>query len=256
MDAIPESRLPISHKGNGNQYYYVINEWFNQNKSVLLALSIASIVLLFLLHLYLSMSKIDSDSISEKSVMLITIALVSIVAVSVIWKGIAPIALCAIGLTLIYFGTLFSLYAASMVGEVYHRASHGFATEQSILNLTHGYFFLGIGMVIFSIIIAYKPSLLYTRNRPEPMHIVWEEYPIWYDNTKVVERYNEPSVLLKSLMTDEEKYLLWRYEYILTDVHGVPYLVKPDKNVPRDSTILRHKISGTIIGKVKNFYCC
>lgn len=256
MDAIPESRLPISHKGNGNQYYYVINEWFNQNKSVLLALSIASIVLLFLLHLYLSMSKIDSGSISEKSVMLITIALVSIVAVSVIWKGIAPIALCAIGLTLIYFGTLFSLYAASMVGEVYHRASHGFATEQSILNLTHGYFFLGIGMVIFSIIIAYKPSLLYTRNRPEPMHIVWEKYPIWYDNTKVVERYNEPSVLLKSLMTDEEKYLLWRYEYILTDVHGVPHLVKPDKNVPRDSTILRHKISGTIIGKVKNFYCC
>ena len=255
MDVIPESKLPISHKGSGNRCY-VINEWFNQNKSVLLALSIVSIVLLFLLHLYLSISKIDPGSISEKFVMLTTIALVSIVAVSVIWKGIAPIALCVIGLTLIYVGTLFSLYTASMVGEVYNRASHGFATEQSILNLTHGYFFLGIGMIIFSIIIAYKPSLLYTKNRPEPMHIVWEKYPIWYDNTKVVEGYYEPSVSLKSLMTDEEKYLLWRYEYILTDVHGVPYLVKPDKNVPRDSTILRDKISGTIIGKVKNFYCC
>lgn len=255
MDVIPESRLPILHTGKGNQYY-VINEWFNRNKSVLLALSIVSIVLLFLLHLYLSMSKIDPGSISEKFVMLSTIALVSIVAVSVIWKGIAPIALCAIGLTLVYFGTLFSSYAASMVGEVYRRASHGFATEQSILNLTHGYFFLGIGMVIFSIIIAYKPSLLYTRNRPEPMHIVWEKYPIWYDNTKVVEGYYEPSVSLKSLMTDEEKYLLWRYEYILTDVHSTLHLVKPDKNVPRDSAILRDKMSGTIIGKVKNFYCC
>jgi hypothetical protein len=188
--------------------------------------------------------------------MLATIALVSIVAVSVIWKGIAPIALCAIGLTLIYIGTLFFSYAASMVGEVYHRASYGFATEQSILNLAHGYFFLGIGMVIFSIILAYKPSLLYTRNRPEPMHIVWEKYPIWYDNTKVVVRYNEPSVSLKNLMTDEEKYLLGRYEYILTDVYGAPHLVKPDKNVPSGSTILRDKMNGIIIGKVKNFYCC
>jgi hypothetical protein len=57
-------------------------------------------------------------------------------------------------------------------------------------------------------------------------------------------------------MTDEEKYLLWRYEYILTDVYDVPYLVKPDENVPRSSTILRDNVSRTMIGKVKNFYCC
>jgi hypothetical protein len=180
----------------------------------------------------------------------------STIATSVVWKGIAPIALCALGLTLMCVGTLFSSYAVSMVGEVYHRASHGFATEQSILNQTHGYFFLGIGMVIFRIIIAYKPSLLYTKNRPEPMHIVWKNYHIWYDNIKVVGKYDEPSISLKSLMTDEEKYLLWRYEYILTDVYDVPYLVKPDENVPRSSTILRDNVSRTMIGKVKNFYCC
>lgn len=255
MDVIPESRLPISRKGNGNQYYVVI-EWFNRNKSVLLALSIVSITLLFLFHLYLLMSKIDPGSISEKFVTLTTIALVSIVAVSVVWKGIAPAALCAIGLTLICVGTLFPTYAASMVGEVYHRASHGFATEQSVLNQTHGYFFLGIGMVIFSIIIAYKPTLLYTRNRPEPMHIVWEKYPIWYDSTKAMGKYDESSVSLKSLMTDEENYLLWRYEYILTEIYGAPHLVKPDEYVPKGSTILRDKASGTMIGKVKNFYCC
>lgn len=255
MDVISKSRLPISHKGNGNQYY-VINEWFNRNKSVLLALSIASIVLLFLLHLYLSMIKIDPGSISEKFGMLTTIALMSTIAISVIRKGIAPAALCAIGLTLICIGTLFSSYAASMVGEVYHRASYGFATEQSILHQTHGYFFLGIGMVTFSIIIAHKPSLLYTKNRPEPMHIVWEKYPIWHDDTKVVGKYDEPSISLKSLMRDEENYLLWRYEYILTDVYGAPYLVKLDGYVPRGSTILRDNVSRTMIGKVKNFYCC
>lgn len=256
MDLIPGSGLPISHKVNGKQYY-VVNEWFNQNKSLLLlALSITSIVLLFLLRLYLPIAKIDPDSISEKFVMLTTIALMSTIAVLVIWKGIAPMALCAIGLALIYIGTLFSSHAVNMVGEVYHRASHGFVSEQSILTQTHGYFFLGIGMVILSIIIAYKPSLLYTKNRPEPMHIVWEKYPIWHDNTKVVEKHNEPSVSLKSLMTDEEKYLLWRYEYILTDVNGASYLVRPDENVPRNSTILRDKASRTMVGKVKNFYCC
>jgi len=74
VDITSESRLPISHKGNGNKYY-VVNEWFNRNKSVLLALSIASIILLFLLHLYISMSKIDPGSISEKFVVLTTVAI-------------------------------------------------------------------------------------------------------------------------------------------------------------------------------------
>jgi hypothetical protein len=44
-----------------------------------------------------------------------------------------------------------------MFREVYYRASYGFATGQSILNTSHGYFFQGIGMIVFSIIIGYKP---------------------------------------------------------------------------------------------------
>jgi hypothetical protein len=250
------SRFPSSHNDNQHPKYYVINEWFNRNKSLLLTLCVVSIMWLFLLHLTVPMVQIVPGSISEKFVMLITIALISVIAFSVICKGIAPIALCAIGLTLIYFGILFPSYAVNMVEVHYRTSSHGFSTEQSILNATHGYFFIGIGMVIFSIIIGYKPTLLYIRNRPEPLHIVWEKYPIWHYNTKIVGGYNEPTLALKSLLTDEEKYLLWHYEFVLANIYGSPYLVKPDGYIPKSSTIFRDKVSRKIVGKIKNIYCC
>jgi hypothetical protein len=49
------------------------------------------------------------------------------------------------------------IYSVNMFREVYYRASYGFATGQSILNTSHGYFFQGIGMIVFSIITGYKP---------------------------------------------------------------------------------------------------
>jgi hypothetical protein len=161
------------------------------------------------------------------------------------------IAVCVLGLTLLYAGILFPSYVMEMVGEIYYKSSIGFITEKSVLNAAHGYFFLGIGMVIFSMIIGYKPTILYTRNRPEPLDAIWKEYPIWYDNVNVVGGYNEPSVSLKSLMTTEEQYLLWRYEFVLTDIFGTPHLVKPDGRVPVSSTIFRDKENLSMMGKAK-----
>jgi hypothetical protein len=60
--------------------------------------------------------------------------------------------------------------------------------------------------------------------------------------------YTEPSVPLRSLMSEQEKYLLWRYEYVLTNIYNTSYLVKPDGFVPKNSTILRDKESGRMIG--------
>ena len=166
-------------------------------------------------------------------------------------KGIVTISRMCSRLTLLYAGILFPSYVMEMVGEIYYKSSIGFTTEKSVLNAAHGYFFLGIGMVIFSMIIGYKPAILYTRNRPEPLDAIWKEYPIWYDNVNVVGGYNEPSVSLKSLMTTEEQYLLWRYElYSLTSlVH--PIFVKPDGRVPVSSTIFRDKENLSMMGKAK-----
>ncbi len=187
----------------------------------------------------------------HKIIITVTIVLLLLVVISIIWKGIVPIAVCGLGLALSYAGILYPSYITEMVGEAYHKASYMSISERSVLNASYGYFLLGVSMLVFSIIIAYKPSILYTRNRPEPLDTVWQKYPIWYDNANIVEKYPESNVPLKSLMTIEEEYLSWRYEYILTDILGVPHLVKPDGYVPASSIIFRDKATLSMMGKAK-----
>jgi hypothetical protein len=224
--------------------------YFERQQTVLLIIAAISIVLLFVLHLSTVTMQIIPGSILHKFILLTTIFLLLPVAISIFWKGIVPIAICALGLTLLYAGVLYPSYVTEIVGKIYYKSSYGFTTEKSILNAARGYFFLGIGMVIFSIIIGYKPAILYTRNRPQPLDTIWQKYPIWYGNAEVM-GYHEPSVSLKSLMTAEERYLLWRYEFVLTDIFGTPHLVRPDDFVPASSTIVRDKANRSMIGKAK-----
>ena len=224
---------------------------FERKQSLLLVTATVSIVLLFVIHSSTTTMYPNPGSILQKFVIVITISLLLLIASSIFWKGIVPIAVCTLGLTLSYAGILYPSYIMDMVGEVYYKSSYGFTSEKSVLNASYGYFYLGIGMIVFSMIIGYKPSLLYTRNRPEPLDMRWKKYPIWYDNAKVVGGYLEPSVPLKSLMTAEEKYLSWRYEFVLTDIYGTPHLVKPDGLVPSRSTIFRDKTNLSMIGKAK-----
>jgi len=244
------SKFPSSSKNDLNRCSGICT-WFESRQSILLVLAAVSIVLLFVLHITIVTVQVFPGSIFQKSVIVTSTVLILMIGVSVCWKGMVPIAVCALGLTLLYAGILFPSYVMEMVGETYYKSSNGFTTEKSVLNAAHGYFFLGIGMVIFSMIIGYKPAILYTRNRPEPLDAIWKEYPIWYDNVNVVGGYNEPSVSLKSLMTTEEQYLLWRYEFVLTDIFGTPHLVKPDGRVPVSSTIFRDKENLSMMGKVK-----
>ena len=113
-------------------------------------------------------------------------------------------------------------------------------------------FLLGISMVILSIILSYRPSLLFARNRPEPIDSEWTKYPLWHDHTLLADGRAEYSVPVKRLMTEEETYLLWRYEYILANIYGTPHLVRPEGYVPKYSTSLyRDKESGRILGKAR-----
>ena len=114
---------------------------------------------------------------------------------------------------------------------------------------TESYFFLGIAMVILSMIIAYKPNLLYVKNRPEPFDTLWTQYQKWNNNWQLAGGYTERSIPLKSLMNEQEKYLLWRYEYVLTNIYNTAYLVEPNNFVPKSSAIVRDKKSGRMIGK-------
>ena len=131
--------------------------------------------LFFVIHSTTSTMYPDPGSIFQKFVVVITISLLLLIGCSIFSKGIVPIAICTLGLTLSYAGVLYPSYVMDMVGEVYYKSSYGFTSEKSVLNASYGYFYLGISMIVFSIIIGHKPSLLYTKNRPEPSDIIWKK---------------------------------------------------------------------------------
>ncbi|HZC20506.1 MAG TPA: hypothetical protein VE223_02575 [Nitrososphaeraceae archaeon] len=211
-------------------------------------MSVISIILLFFLHLFTITIQISPDSIPARIIQIFTIILISLSSLSVIWRGLVPVVICGLGITLIYGGIVIPSYTLTLPTEGYFKGIRILIDQQIISMATEGYFFLGIAMVVLSMIIAYKPTLLYVKNRPKPSHSLWTDYQKWYDNVQLAGGYTEPNVPLKTLMSEQEKYLLWRYEYILTSIYGTPYLVKPDGFVPKRSTILRDKESGRMIG--------
>jgi hypothetical protein len=251
-----EAGFTTSHRDRDYSLYYLrLYEWFYRNKSILLALNLISIMLLLVIHLSVLPFQINPTSIDEKVIEIMSICLICIIALSLIWRGIVCIVIGILGLSLIYTGIFLPSYPVDILDDSYPDGEN----EKNIINIkqpllvaTQGFFFLGMSMVGLSMIIAYRPDVLYVRNRPKPLETIWESYPVWYnDNIKLLGRNSEHIVDIKSLMTDEEVYLLWRYDYILADVYGTPHLVKSDSHVPKSSTIFRDKKSGKMIGKGK-----
>lgn len=228
--------------------------WFQRNESKLFAIDIICIAVLFFLHLFPSTFQFFVQE-NINAIQIAAIVLVSCIALSVVWKGIVPIVICILGIVLIHNSLILPYYSQPQPGE----ASFGevkfrwtLYTPTAVSVGTSMNFFLGVSMVIFSIIIAYRPSLLFTRNRPESVDSEWLKYPLWHDNTLLADGSTEYSVPIKKLVTDQERYVLWRYEYILANIYGTPHLVQPEGYVPKYSTsIYRDKESGRIIGKAR-----
>jgi hypothetical protein len=228
--------------------------WFQRNESKLLATDIICIVVLFFLHLFPSTFQFFIQE-NLNAIQITAIVLVSPIALSVVWKGVVPIVICVLGIVLIHNSLILPYYAQPEPGE----ASFGevkftwtLYTPTAVSMGASMNFFLGLSMVIFSIIIAYRPTLLFTKNRPDSVDSEWLKYPLWHDNTLLADGRTEHSVPIKMLMTDQERYVLWRYEYILANIYGTPHLVRPEGYVPKYSTsIYRDRESGRIIGKAR-----
>lgn len=238
-----------SRKPHGKAYL-----WFQRNEQRLLAVDIVCIVLLFFMHLITSTFQVFTQEIAT-AVQIAAIVLVSFIALSVVWKGFVPLIICVLGIVLMHDAVILPYYATPQPGEAIFgetRFTWTLNTPMSVSVAANMNFFLGAAMVAFSIIIAYRPSLLFARNRPESLDSEWSKYPVWHDNTLLADGREERSVPVKSMMTDQDRYLLWRYEYILADIYGTPHLVRPDGLVPRDSTcIFRDKDSGRVMGKAR-----
>jgi uncharacterized membrane protein len=247
-----ESYNPVrrSSKKNG----WRISLWFQRNEHKLLATCAISVLLLFFLHFFPPVFQLFLQE-NPIVIQIVTLILVCTIALPVMCKGIVPIVICIFGIILLHNSMILPQYAVPQPGE----ASFGdvkirwtlFApTAVSVAADMH--FYLGVSMIILSVVIAYRPSLLFTRNRPDPIDSHWLKYPLWHDHTVLADGSTEYSVPIKTLVTEEERYILWRYEFILANIYGDPHLVKPGGYVPKYSTsIYRDKESGRIIGKAR-----
>ena len=239
---------------NSNQAKAKAYLWFQRNGSKLVVTDIICIVLLFILYLFPSTFPLFIDE-SVNGIQIAAIILVSFIAISVIWKGVVPGVVCILGIVLIHNSVILPYYSEPQPGE----ASFGevkfrwtLYTPTAVSTGAGMNFFLGVSMVTFSIILAYRPSLLFTRNRPDSVDSQWLKYPLWQDNTLLADGRTEYSVPIKRLMTDQDRYILWRYEYILANIYGTPHLVRPEGYVPKYSTsIYRDRESGRMIGKAR-----
>jgi hypothetical protein len=239
-----------SHKEGIHAKTYL---WFFRNQSKLFTLDIVCMVLLFFLHLFTSTFQVFSEQIIS-IVQVTAIVLVAFIALSVVWKGFVPIIFCIFGIVLMHNSIILPYYSVPETDEItFGSAKFVFMqfSPQAVSVATDMHFFLGATMVAFSIVVAYRPSLLFTMNRPESLESVWSKYPIWQDNAIIANGHIDPTVPLKSLMTDEDRYLLWRYEYVLVNIYGASHLVKPEGMIPKNSVIFRDDKGGRMIGKAR-----
>lgn len=229
-----------------------ICHWLSSNQFLLLAISLLSVLLLLFVNvsvveMFDSISLTSDSSIISEVVFILTLVLIVIIPLPIVHKGIVPVAIASIGIPLLYAGTVIPITASS--------SSISTSTEE-ILFIIEGYFLLGVSMIAFSIISAYKPSLLYVKNRPKDTGVMsLEEYPLWDEideganHVVSVGRFDdEVNIPLKNLMNEIETYLLWRYSYVLVAIHGIRYLANPNSYVPYSSFIFRDE-NGRMIGK-------
>ncbi len=237
-------------KLHGRAYF-----WFQRNAHRLLAIDIVCIMLLFFMHLFVSTFHVIAQDIAI-ALQLAAVAPAVFIALSIAWRGVVPLVICALGIVLMHSSVMLPYYEPETIeytieGIEDRVFTWTYYTPMSVSVGSNMNFFLGLGMVAFSMIIVYRPSVVFTKNRPESLENEWSKYPVWQDNALLADGRMEPSVSVKSLMTNEDGYLLWRYEYVLANIYGTLHLVKPISLVPVGSTVLKDRESGRVLGKAR-----
>jgi hypothetical protein len=228
-----------------------VSQYVKWNKRIRILTSICSLIILIFMHIFVSSNHIDVNTPTFGFLSVASFVLATLLSLIVITKGIVPLAISCLGIVLIYGSIVIPVLGQNMLGTIYYKASIGNVTNASLYNGSHGILILGIFMVIMSIIIGYKPSILYTRNRPQSMEIFWSKYPIWKKELMWVGIRNTSLIRLTSLMSEQERYLLWRYEYILASINHSLFLVPVNSFIPSDSILMRERSSGKIMGMDK-----
>lgn len=225
--------------------------WLRSNERILLRFSIISILLLTMIHVCLSLSLVDPHSGLFDVLHIATILILVIMFIPILMKGLVPVAITCLGIVLLYGSIVIPSAIDNSLGPLYYKASTGYLAFDTINFGTHGFFLLGVSMIILGMILAYKPHILYTQNRPISAEQLWTKYPNWNENLQLANTKTDSLIGLSSLLNDTEKYLLWRYEFILVFIYGTVYRVPIYSYVPTSSTVMRESKSFRIIGAPK-----
>lgn len=246
----------VAGKQAGRAAFSGARAWFRRHEQTLLIINGVNIALLFMLYFF-SAATHASTYAAAGFVSAFAAVLAAFIFATVVWKGLVPAIMCMLGIVLVHNAIILPYYPPSVpafpeVGVSSPSAAEPSA-EVSAMVATGMHFFLGLGMVGFAMIIAYRPGFLFARNRPPPAEDQWARYPVWYDNVKLVGDHREPMVPAKSLMEDRDRYLAWRYEYVLAKIYGAPHLVRPLGLVPEKQTVfVRDDETGLLVGKVRH----
>jgi len=224
--------------------------WLRSNEQILLRSAIIGLMLLTMIHVCISLSLVDPHSRFFDFLHITTILILVIMFISISIKGLVPVAISCLGIVLLY-GSIVIPAIDNSLGPFYYKASTGYLTFETINYGTHAFFLLGASMIILGMIVAYKPNILYTRNRPIPTEQLWTKYPNWDENLQLANSSTDTFIGLSNLLNDSERYLLWRYEFILVFIYGTVYRVSIYSHVPTSSTVMRESKSLRIIGAPK-----
>ena len=104
--------------------------------------------------------------------------------------------------------------------------------------------FVGILNIAIGLMLAYRPNIIFIKNR-----LPFEyPYPIWDSKKTPVSQFSLPLVKIRSLLTEKEKLIIFRYRYVVVLIDKKTYLVKANDQVPENAIILRSKSGNSLLG--------
>src|SRR5881296_1037833 len=112
----------------------------NERKCIFI--SILSLTALVIIHVLVSTIHVDVGSPIFTMLSTISFALVALLSLLVITKGMVPIVINFLGIVLIYGSIVVPTFERAMLGAVYYKAAIGNITETSLYSGSHGLLFL------------------------------------------------------------------------------------------------------------------
>ena len=75
------------------------------------------------------------------------------------------------------------------------------------------------------------------------MEAYWSKYPIWHKELQWAAIKNGSLVKLPLMINAKDRYLLWRYAYVLVLISDTMFLVPVNSFVPSNSMLMRDHLS-------------